>query len=106
MTDEDFSQPVLLASAAVSVCGTWSEADKRRSEVLAYWRASFGSPPGLLSAAAEAVAALPKPIPDEVNDIERMEQIRKMLGASSPEEELLVMIDARELLQELAREFG
>ncbi|MBT1669646.1 hypothetical protein KK092_09655 [Curtobacterium flaccumfaciens pv. flaccumfaciens] len=106
MTTEDFSPPAFLASAAVSVCDTWADPDKRRIEVLACWRASFGSEPGLLCKAAEAVAALPKPIPDKVKDIERMQQIRKVIGATSPEDELLAMLDARELLQELAREFG
>lgn len=106
MNIDDASQATLLAGAAVSVCGTWRDPEKRREQVLAYWSASFGSPPGLLAEAAGAVAGLPKPLADDVKDIERMERIRQMLGASTPEQELLEMIDARALLEDLAREFG
>ncbi len=106
MTDEDSSPAVLLASVAVSVCDAWSDPDTRRDQVLAYWRASFGSPPGLLLAAAERVAALPLPVSDAVKDIERMARFRDLTGATSPEEELVAIIDARALLEDLAREFG
>lgn len=106
MPDDEFSQPTLMASAAVSVCGTWADPAKRREQVLAAWESAFGAPPGLLAAAADAIAGLPKPFPDDVDEIERMAMIRKMVGLISPEEDLIIMIEARELLQDLAREFG
>ena len=106
MTDDDVSNAGLLASVAVSVCDTWPDPDKRREQVLAFWRDSFGAAPGLLSAAAGEVASLPQPVPDAVKDIERMSRIRELVGATPPEAQLLAMIDARTLLEDLAREFG
>jgi len=106
MNGDDYSYPDLLASAAVSVCHTWPDPAKRREQVLAYWRASFGSPPGLLAAAADAVDDLPKPIPDKPEHVERRTRIREMLDMKSPEQELNEMREAQVLLQALAREFG
>jgi len=103
VNDGDTSLPVLLASAAVSVCDTWPDPEKRREQVLAVW-AQLGSDPDLLLAAAGEVAALPQPLPDAVDEIERKARIRELLGARSPEDELLSMLDARALLEQLARE--
>ena len=105
MNGDEGSYPELLAVAAVSVCHTWAEPAKRREQVLAYWR-TFGSLPGVLTAAADAVPDLPKLIPDNGKDVERKKAIREMLDMKSPEQELNEMREAQVLLQALAREFG
>lgn len=104
MNDADTSPAALLAHGAVSVCEMSSEPEQRREQLLLLW-GQFGSEPGLLQAAAEKMAGLRQPLADKVEQSDRKARAREVWGAPSPEDGLLAMLDARALLEELAREF-
>ena len=103
MNDADTSPAALLAHGAVSVCEMSSEPEQRREQVLLLW-GQLGSEPGLLQAAAEKMAGLRQPLGDRIEQSDRKARSRAVWGAPSPEDGLLAMLDARALLEELARE--
>lgn len=59
--------------------------------------------PDYALAAASAVNALPQPLDEPAEERARREPIEKMLGLTSPEDQLIAAIRAKELLEELAR---
>ncbi|MCS6577393.1 MULTISPECIES: hypothetical protein [Curtobacterium] len=104
MDDEDALVAASFASIAVSVCEMFTEPDQRRDRVLEHWR-ELGSQSGLFLAAAGQITTLPQPPSETVEQIERKQRFRERYGMDSAEDQLLAAIDARALLQELAREF-
>lgn len=96
----------LLSSFAISQFDMGHSPAQARDEVEKMWRHTFLAEPGLFAAAAAAVANSPQPLAESAEKTARMAPIRAMLGAQTPEEGLLAMIAARDLLERLARELG
>lgn len=79
--------------------------ERVRDNVLEQWERT-GRLPGAFAAAAEAVANGPQPLLESAEETERARPIREMLGVQPAEEILVAALEGRELLKELAAEFG
>lgn len=91
------------------MAATYFDMGKSKEEVreasVAFWRQVL-SPQGMFQMAAEAVSRLPQPLEESVQRSERIRPIRERLGVDSAESQLASMLAAREVMEELAREFG
>lgn len=106
MTSSDPSYADLLASFAVSQFQMQRSSEEARDEVVRLWRMTFGSDPGLFASAAAAVASVPGPPSESAARTARLDPIREALGAETPTEALGAMLAARELLEQLADDYG
>ncbi len=104
MNDEDSLIAESFASMTVTVCEMFSDPDQRRERVLAHW-GQLSSPSGLFLAAAGQVASLPQPLSEKAEHTERKQRFGERYGMDAAGDQLLAAIDARALLQELARDF-
>ncbi len=92
-----------LAAIAITRLEMGDDVETARGQVLSAW-ASLGSPPGLFAAAATSIAGMAQPLLESASKSERMNVIRRALGAASPSAQLEAMLRARELLERLAVE--
>ena len=61
--------------------------------------------PAVLRAAAECITRMPQPLLESAEETERRRPIEEMLGLTSAEDQLAAMLRAREVLENLARDF-
>lgn len=94
-----------LASFASTYYDMGLSDDEVRERCISFWERVL-RPPGMFAAAAEQVSGLPQPQYESADETERKRQIREHFHVTPVEENLLSMMKARELLQQLAREFG
>jgi hypothetical protein len=106
VTSSDPSYADLLASFAVTQFQMQRSVEDTRDEVVKLWRMAFESEPGLFASAAAAVASVPGPPSESTARTARLDPIREALGAETPTEALGAMLAARELLKQLADDYG
>lgn len=100
------SDAELLSAFAISQFDMGVSPTTARDEVVKLWQYTFYAESGLFAAAAAAVATGPQPLVESAHETARLAPIRAALGAQTPEEGLVAMMAARELLAHLAQELG
>ncbi|WP_105034119.1 hypothetical protein [Cryobacterium aureum] len=94
-----------LGAYAVTFFEMGDSREVARGKLLAEWQ-RFGEPVGVFHMAAKAIGEFPQPVLESVAASERKGLIREMLGAQSPEQQLVATLRAREVLEKLGNEFG
>jgi hypothetical protein len=97
MDPEDQISAEGLAAIATTAFERGLDEVAAEAEVLQWWR-SLGTRPGLLQAAAAAIASQPQPI----EETPREAAIRESLGGMPVTDQLVAALRARELLERLA----
>jgi hypothetical protein len=105
---EDKENPVIVEGLAV-IAQTIFEMGggpvQARETLVQTWT-RLGSASGVFLAAANAMKDLPQPLEESAERTDRAQPVRTMLGVTSASESLTASLQAREVLEQLARELG
>lgn len=95
-----------LAAIAITVAEMGGDDGEVRTQVLSMMaRLRVDDPAQVLRAAARAVSQLPTPIEESADDTERQREVRRLLGVTPAEDQLVAALRGRDVLEKLAREF-
>lgn len=92
-----------LAAIAISSFEMGKASEEVAEIIVGHWE-QLGSPPGALSAAADAVRSAPQPVSETPERLEATRSIRERLGVQPADDQLLAAIAASELLRVLSAE--
>lgn len=106
LTPEQFAVAANGLSAIAITLFEMGEPDEVvRAKVYGHWQV-LRAPSSVFAAAASTVTTSPQPLEETAEKSARLEQSRGMLGAAQPQDQLVAMLKARELLEALAIEHG
>lgn len=92
-----------IAAIATTAAEMGQTEDDARRQVLQVMRSLVGGDdPALLLEAADAVTRQPQPPSHPVHQMEQREQIERMLGVTSPTDQLAASLRGREWLRNMA----
>lgn len=94
-----------LAALAQTYFEMGDEEAEVRSKLLAQWQ-QLGRPSGVFAAAARSIKDLPQPVSEPAEKAERLQFFYDMLGVTTPAAALAAALRGREVLENLAAEFG